>query len=310
MAKWINCKNCNHKYFSDLPCCPECSTKTPPSFAKIIGFGALAAVCLFSLSGIVIGFIDKGPAVPTNDDSSLTVSVDKDDIASKLEDFKEDITASENGSSEDESSSSSPTSSPSKVSQPSSSQSSTPENNTTVLTPSYPKLEKTDPDGAVTYKNGIVYITYPDYMTYMLFEDKDVVLPSEMKLAGFTKAYKNADGSCTLEIPPDRYLTYCDYLRQSCTKVLVETAKSEDITGLEHTQDFSKISFTFNYSELTDEDIQGGVVVGLLITELQIVDIDLRVGCTIEFNHLGVTEPYLLKFPELFITTYNQQVSQ
>ncbi len=311
MAKWINCKDCGHRYYSDIERCPECGRRSPAGPKQYAVYGIIAAVCTFSIVGVILGMQDYGL---TTADVSSVASENMQDVLSKFDELKN---SSQDTSTEDEESSevssSSPSSSTTSSSNPSSSlpsssvpSSSTPsssEESSSSDTPVYiaPELKNEDPEGNVRVSGNNVYISYPDYFGKMVFEGAQPSLTAEMTAEGFTAIEGHSDGSFTLTISVKDYMVYLEKYRANVEKVFDEILTDPTVEALDLGRGYSTVDIRFNYIEATEDDITGGVVTALLITELQVIDPTISTGCIMTLNYRDSDTPIEMHFPTLFI---------
>lgn len=327
MGRWINCKNCGHYYHTDLARCPECGKHTI-SFGRIAGIVALAAVCIGAVVGIILGITDEHPSAPEVEQVSGVI-VNRDKLTAQLDkltngsssgadsseessstDISSATVSSKEETSKKPSSSNNSTSSAVSSVKPSSSQASSSEEDKLIITedPYWEMFATPDKDGAVVYVNlnQRVDIIYPAYMVYLMYGDGEVYLDEEMQEAGFTSAERNANGSATFSIPPDRYIEYCLSQEELCRNVLAQLEKEEEINRLTYTDNFDQIVLEFNYSEATDEDVSGAVSIGYLINRLQLIDLKLKMNCDVYFDYKDSENYVVYSFPELFELVYEE----
>lgn len=312
MAKWINCKSCGHRYYSDIERCPECGRRSPANPKQLAIAGVITAVCTFSLVGVILGMQDHGL---TTADVSSVASENMQDVLSKFDELKNSSqdTSTEDNPSSSEASSSSPSSTPSSSvvssSKPSSSvtpSSSAPSSSSSASseeTPEYlaPELKNEDPEGYVRVSGYNVYISYPDYFGKMVFEGAEPSLTADMQAAGFTAIEAHSDGSFTLTISVKDYMTYLEKYRVNVESVFDAILTDPTVEALNLGKGYSTVDIRFNYTEATDDDITGGVVTALLITELQVIDPTISTGCVMTLNYRDSDTPIEMHFPTLFI---------
>lgn len=307
MGRWINCKNCGHYYHTDLNRCPECGKHTV-SFGKIAGTVAVCAVCIGAVVGIILGITEKQPSAP----DVASGFIDRDKLYSQLEDIKNNI--SEQVSSSEETSSTDTSSKQTSSKTDSSKVSTSSEKSSSVETQSdesadelWERLFGNDPDGAVDFKDGKVYINLPAYLVYAIAEDYDITLTTELKNFGFTSAKRNKDGSATYIIAPIDYMKYCEDIATECKNAISAFLDNADDAGLtlEKQQVLYYYEFNSKGEPNNEQDKAIAILLGYLGNELQYMSTNHRVGFEVKFNYQN-KESVSYKFPEIFKQVYEE----
>ncbi len=306
--RWINCKKCGHKYSSQLGRCPECSAVTI-NFKLISSIVLSVSVLGIVILGIVLGLTDNG----TN---KIDVSSKDSSQVSKAETTsKTDSVIQKENSSEESSSKFDINSILNDIQSSSSNNSSQKENNSSVYNASKESnSEKTQ--ASYKYKIGtemlgdMYYITMPEYFLRYLyklsglensgkaFEDFAYTLTDEDKQAGFTKIYKNSDGSATKAITINKYNAYITDYTKNILEYIFKLKKSDFITDINHNnlQNIS-INLSKNKESVTVNEYAEIILLGCLGAEKQLSTVNTSGECNINLTFSnGETE--ILRFPE------------
>lgn len=301
MERWIKCKNCGHEFSNKLSKCPECG-KAHLTVKGLISAISIFAIIVVSVIGLVLGFSEKGSAIPTSSQTqskdenmdNKTQNSNKEDAESKnslTSDWKgavSDIISSQESkidttSSKEQSTSSSQSSFTSKEN--SSDQS--------VI------VEEKNYDTGLTIGIGVRYVTIPKYyLDYMYliakqvdsnlsFDDFAYTLTSEHEQLGVSKLIKNSNGAVTLYFSNEKYKSATQDMIIALNKISSTLEKFDFVEEVDVNQDFDSYDIKLNVDDLGNEQQVYILTVGLSSLEYQYYRHDSKNEVTINLTFKG-----------------------
>lgn len=281
MRDMIKCKNCDYSYERTMKACPNCSTKAPISFMKILRI-ILASVAAIALVGYVV-YVIKNPIDYGNDQESSSSRIAGSSVIennSKL-----------NGSSNNEPSISSIISQPAVITDTSPSS-----NDNTSKKP-------TDKDNNVSVaQDGTVSITIPKWLLFKVEPNYDYKLTDkEANIYKFTSVTKNADGSATYKVPYNDYHKFLLTAKSAVNAVVYEYSNNVWFSKIENDDGYNNINIYTKYNSLDNFDDGFDIYIslsGLQATFYQYVHYNYNVGTTIKVYNKDNNLLATYKFPE------------
>lgn len=281
MRDMIKCKNCDYSYERTMKACPNCSTKAPISFMKILRI-ILALVAAIALVGYII-YVIKNP---------IDYGGGEQSSSSKITSSTKD-----NSSVVSEDSSSKESKNPSDISKPAVAVDANTSSNDNAL------KKPTDKDNNVSVdQDGTVSITIPKWFLLKIEPNYDYKLTDkEANIYKFTSVTKNADGSATYKVPYNDYHKFLLTSKSAVNAVVYEYSNNVWFSKIENDDGYNNINIYTKYNSLDNFDDGFDIYIslsGLQATFYQYAHYNYNVGTTIKVYNKDNNLLATYKFPE------------